>query len=152
VSSANNIRYDHECNRPTKRPRTDSNPRCKVIDQGPQNLVNSGIMQYDVNCENDVSSDETSSVKRTDLETALSWLETGEEAIAEYQKSQHVAGGRTPASLEDTVAGTGKSSIYIDAFRLALDTVLDQESHLFDDSEKAVFAEWCALSYEAQFL
>ena len=37
-------------------------------------------------------------------------------------------------------------------FNLALDTVLDEESHLFDEAEKAVFEQWRALNYEAQYL
>jgi len=46
----------------------------------------------------------------------------------------------------------GKSSIYVDAFNLALDAVLEDEAHLFDDKETAVFAAWRDLSYEAQYL
>jgi Fanconi-associated nuclease 1 len=46
----------------------------------------------------------------------------------------------------------GKSSIYVDAFNLALDTVLEDEAHLFNEKEKAVFDEWRKLSYESQYL
>lgn len=40
----------------------------------------------------------------------------------------------------------------MDAFNLALDTVLEEESHLFDEAETKVFEDWKALSYEAQYL
>ena len=40
----------------------------------------------------------------------------------------------------------------MDAFNLALETVLEDESHLFNEAELAVFAFWRELSYEAQYL
>ena len=46
----------------------------------------------------------------------------------------------------------GKSSIYVDAFNLALETVLDDERHLFDEKEMEVFNQWRVLHYEAQYL
>ena len=46
----------------------------------------------------------------------------------------------------------GESSIYVDAFNLALDTVLEDESHLFDERERRVFDEWKRLDYESQYL
>ncbi|KAI5299999.1 hypothetical protein KEM56_002823 [Ascosphaera pollenicola] len=46
----------------------------------------------------------------------------------------------------------GKSSIYVDAFNLALDDVLETESYLFDEQELAVFGHWKGLSYDAQYL
>ncbi|KAL1876388.1 hypothetical protein VTK73DRAFT_9403 [Phialemonium thermophilum] len=46
----------------------------------------------------------------------------------------------------------GRSSIYVDAFNLALQTVLEDEAHLFDWKERLVFERWKALSYEAQYL
>ncbi|KIH89717.1 fanconi-associated nuclease 1 [Sporothrix brasiliensis 5110] len=45
-----------------------------------------------------------------------------------------------------------RSSIYVDAFNIALDTVLEQEEHLFNEKEKAVFSAWRSLDYEAQYL
>lgn len=45
-----------------------------------------------------------------------------------------------------------RSPIYVDAFNIALDTVLEQEEHLFNDREKAVFAAWREISYEAKYL
>ncbi|KAL5596905.1 uncharacterized protein BROUX77_006853 [Berkeleyomyces rouxiae] len=46
----------------------------------------------------------------------------------------------------------GESSLYVDAFNLALDTVLQDEIHLFDDKEQQVFREWRALDYQEQYL
>ncbi|ERS96111.1 hypothetical protein HMPREF1624_07647 [Sporothrix schenckii ATCC 58251] len=45
-----------------------------------------------------------------------------------------------------------RSSIYVDAFNIALDTVLEQEEHLFNEKEKTVFSAWRSLDYEAQYL
>lgn len=48
--------------------------------------------------------------------------------------------------------GKWKRSIYVDAFNLALDTVLKDESYLFAESETEVFAKYRSLGYEAQYL
>lgn len=45
-----------------------------------------------------------------------------------------------------------KSSLYVDAFNLALDTVLEDESYLFSDEENAIFGTYKSLDYEAQYL
>ena len=45
-----------------------------------------------------------------------------------------------------------RSSIYVDAFNLALETVLDDESHLFDEPEMVIFENWRKLDYESQYL
>lgn len=45
-----------------------------------------------------------------------------------------------------------KSSLYVDAFNLALDTVLEDESYLFSDEENAIFTTYKSLDYEAQYL
>jgi len=48
--------------------------------------------------------------------------------------------------------GTYTSSIYVDAFELALDTVLREEAYLFSEDELEVFAKYRSLPYEAQYL
>jgi len=48
--------------------------------------------------------------------------------------------------------GTYTSSIYVDAFNLALDTVLKDEAYLFSPDEAEVFAKYRSLEYEAQHL
>lgn len=93
--------------------------------------------------------------RKTDLESALPQINTDQEAIDEYEAS------RAAEAEEKDTAGNrlnnrkwikGRSSIYVDAFNLALETVLDEESHLFDEAEKALFEYWKDLSYEAQYL
>ena len=54
--------------------------------------------------------------------------------------------------LRDGAWQKGKSSIYVDAFNLALETVLDEESHLFNEAEMEIFTQWRELSYESQYL
>lgn len=58
----------------------------------------------------------------------------------------------TPQRRRSSVTGTYTSSIYVDAFNLALDTVLSDESYLFSDDEAEVFAKFRSLDYEAQHL
>jgi len=52
----------------------------------------------------------------------------------------------------DPVTGTYTSSIYVDAFNLALDTVLKDEAYLFSEGELEIFAKYRSLPYEAQHL
>ncbi|KAK3330799.1 VRR-NUC domain-containing protein [Apodospora peruviana] len=96
----------------------------------------------------------------TALESCLPAISTDQEAIEEYESMRT---SQVSQSDQDNVDGTaarietrswvrGKSSIYVDAFNLALDTVLQDEAHLFDEKERRVFEQWRALSYEAQYL
>ena len=93
--------------------------------------------------------------KRTELESALPPIKTDKEAIAEYEATR-AAEEATPENLYGRLGQRkwvqGKSSIYVDAFNLALETVLEDEGHLFDEAETAVFEQWRNLSYEAQYL
>lgn len=92
---------------------------------------------------------------QTDLETSLPAIQTENGAIEEYESS-HTADqndtDRLHKRLQDGVWQKGKSSIYVDAFNLALDTVLDEEAHLFNEAEMEVFRHWRELSYESQYL
>jgi Fanconi-associated nuclease 1 len=97
---------------------------------------------------------------KTDLESALPPVNTDKEAIEEYESFKasqlsQTAGESTEGAEErfgDRKWVRGKSSIYVDAFNLALDTVLDEESHLFDEAETEVFKQWRETEYEAQYL
>lgn len=91
---------------------------------------------------------------QTAIESALPSIRVDEKAIAEYEAAR---------AAESEVLDfhgrfgqrkwvPGKSSIYVDAFNLALETVLEDESHLFDKAEMAVFERWRKLSYEGQYL
>jgi Fanconi-associated nuclease 1 len=95
------------------------------------------------------------SSRKTDLESALPPVTTDQEAIDEYEASRAAEGADTATAgdrLNERKWVKGRSSIYVDAFNLALETVLDEESHLFDDAEKALFGYWHGLNYEAQYL
>ena len=98
--------------------------------------------------------EEEPKTRRTDLESALPPIQTDKEAIEAYEASR--AAEQAELGLKERFDGQkwvrGKSSIYVDAFNLALDTVLGDESHLFDDAEHAVFRQWRDLSYESQYL
>ncbi|KAK4550301.1 hypothetical protein LTR36_003268 [Oleoguttula mirabilis] len=92
-------------------------------------------------------------VRRTDLETALPPVETDKEAIAAYEATRAAEqADSSKERLDGRKWVRGKSSIYVDAFNLALETVLEDEGHLFDEAEHAVFGEWRELGYEAQYL
>ena len=103
----------------------------------------------------DESDAEAPRASQTALESSLPSLKTNKEAIADYEAS--IAAERADVALLGERVGKGewtrgKSSIYVDAFNLALETVLKDESHLFDAAESAVFAHWRSLSYESQYL
>jgi Fanconi-associated nuclease 1 len=91
---------------------------------------------------------------QTELETSLPDIETDEQAIQAYEASQAAENAEPglQVRLRDGVWKKGKSSIYVDAFNLALETVLDEEPHLFSDAETEVFTQWKGLSYESQYL
>lgn len=92
--------------------------------------------------------------RKTDLESALPPVKTDKEAIAEYEatRAAEAEGLDLNGRLGQRKWVAGKSSIYVDAFNLALETVLEDESHLFDENEMAVFEQWRDLSYEGQYL
>ena len=92
--------------------------------------------------------------RKTELESALPPVKTDKEAIAEYEatRAAEAEGLDLNGRLGQRKWVAGKSSIYVDAFNLALDTVLEDESHLFNEAEMAVFAHWREMSYEGQYL
>lgn len=92
----------------------------------------------------------------TALEDSLPEVKVDGNILEEYEKlkSSQVDDGKISAEtrLQTRKWVRGQSSIYVDAFNLALDTVLQDEAHLFDEKENCVFENWRALSYEAQYL
>lgn len=92
---------------------------------------------------------------QTDLESSLPAVQSDNEAIEEYESS-HTAEYDEKRGLHERLQDgkwqKGKNSIYVDAFNLALETVLSEEAHLFDEAEMEVFRQWRGLSYEAQYL
>lgn len=144
--------FDGEKDRPSKRQKTGDGP--KKPPPTPRRIIKREIPDSDAEEEN-VEVKEEGKERKTDLESALPPVKTGEDAVKEYEAFK--------ASQEDTEVGAedrlekrswvrGKSSLYVDAFNLALDTVLDEESHLFDEAETELFRIWKELSYEAQYL
>lgn len=91
----------------------------------------------------------------TDVENALPPTETNQEAITEYEtlrSSQNNAGEESSGVKTAPLWIKGRSSIYVDAFNLALDTVLEEEASLFSSKESEIFKQWRSLNYEAQYL
>jgi len=90
----------------------------------------------------------------TELENALPPVKTDKDAIVEYEAMR--AAEQEPPDLKTRLGDRkwtrGQSSIYVDAFNLALETVLEDEGHLFDEKEMEVFRQWESLQYEAQYL
>lgn len=94
------------------------------------------------------------SSQQTDLESTLPPIKTDKEAIAGYEARRATEEGEL--DIRERIGQRnwtlGKSSIYVDAFNLTLETVLEDESHLFNEAERAVFSHWNKLDYEAQYL
>ncbi|PHH88638.1 hypothetical protein CDD83_7281 [Cordyceps sp. RAO-2017] len=94
--------------------------------------------------------------RTTDVENVLPPTQTDDNAIEEYEQmkssQQAEAGEAEGGGIAPARWIKGKSSIYVDAFNLALDTVLDEESQLFNEKEREVFRQWRALDYESQYL
>lgn len=91
----------------------------------------------------------------TGIESALPEIKADDEAIEEYEVFRASQGDKPDDVASRFVRREwvrGKSSLYVDAFNLALSTVLADESHLFDAREHAVFESWAGLSYDAQYL
>lgn len=137
---------DIEVSRPLKRAKTDHAST-------PGRLERVEIADSDVGSDNEDLL--LTSTKKTDLESALPDIRTDQEAIDEYEARRASQEGVLDANggyLKEQKWVRGKSSIYVDAFNLALQTVLDEEGHLFDDAEKALFEYWNSMGYEAQYL
>lgn len=108
----------------------------------------------DSEAESDDDDTPPSSTQKTNLESALPLMKTDKEAIAEYEatRAAETEGLDLRERLGQRKWVPGKSSIYVDAFNLALETVLEDEAHLFNQAEMAVFDQWKDLSYEGQYL
>ena len=105
--------------------------------------------------ESDDGHQETSNPSRpTQLESALPPVQTDQDAIEAYEA--HNAGAQevddTKSRFESRSWIPGRSSIYVDAFNLALETVLEEEAHLFNEAEMALFNEWQSLDHASQYL
>ena len=92
----------------------------------------------------------------TEVESALPAIKAEKAEIEEYESKRAQGDGELSSELRDRIGARtwerGRSSIYVDAFNLALTTVLEEEGHLWNDAEKRIFAEWDKLNYDAQYL
>jgi len=141
-----------EQGRPSKRSRLDDTPSdSESILQSPQLVATAVDSEGD-----DEETEPLQPVYKTDLESALPAISTDAEAIEEYEAFKASQNDDYETSAEGRFKDRnwlkGKSSIYVDAFNLALDTVLDEEEHLFDKAEMEVFKQWRNLGYEDQYL
>lgn len=150
-------KYDDDAQkRPLKRIKRDSDTDDLDLAHAPDSPKLSARVVPDSDAESDdEDSDAPKPTVRTDLESALPPIETDKEAIEAYEISR-AAEETEKLSQEGRLREgkwiKGRSSIYVDAFNLALDTVLEEERHLFDEAEIEVFSQWRALDYEAQYL
>lgn len=147
--------YNGELDRPTKRQKTGSSPR--KAPPTPRKFKYREIPDSDAE-DDEGNIDEVveeEKERKTDLESALPAVNVDEETIEAYEAfkaSQEDNAENAGERLEKRQWIRGKSSLYVDAFNLALDTVLDEESHLFDEAEVELFRIWRELGYEVQYL
>lgn len=100
---------------------------------------------------------ELDSGRPTAIESSLPEIKIDQDAIEDYETFRALQGDQpddqsTASRFVKREWVKGKSSLYVDAFNLALSTVLDDERHLFDGNERTLFDNWANLSYEAQYL
>ncbi|KAK2731607.1 hypothetical protein FQN57_003273 [Myotisia sp. PD_48] len=91
------------------------------------------------------------------LQDSLPKITTDQEAIDEYEywkvsTAAEKQSNNVTQRFQDRSWRKGSSSIYVDAFNLALECVLTDEAHLFNATEKALFDYWNNLCYESQYL
>jgi Fanconi-associated nuclease 1 len=144
--------FDGKQDRPAKRQKTGSSP--KKPPPTPRRADKRQVPGSDDESEGGVIKEEEKE-HQTDLESALPQVDTGDDAIKAYEAYKAEEENTTEgadARLEKRTWVRGKSSLYVDAFNLALDTVLDEEGHLFDEAETEVFRIWRDMDYEAQYL
>jgi len=144
--------FDGEQDRPVKRQKTGNSP--KKPPPTPRKVVKREVLDSDDESVGTVIKEEEQEHK-TDLESALPQVDTGDDAIKAYEAYKAEEESKTVGTderLEKRSWIRGKSSLYVDAFNLALDTVLDEEGHLFDEAETEVFRMWREIGYEAQYL
>jgi Fanconi-associated nuclease 1 len=147
---------------PSKRLKTHESTDNDSRDVSPVRTPRAEIPDSDDECSSE--EDRIPSAHVTELESALGPVKTDKEAIQEYEAMRAAEGSVDDSSKDVSGAGDlndrlskrnwtrGKSSIYVDAFNLALETVLEDEGHLFDERERKVFDMWRELDYEAQYL
>lgn len=126
-------------------------------------IIKGGSVEGKVEADVDSNGEEPPPHRETAFEKCLPAIATDAGAIEEYETmraSQLSQSSQSDSKSPITAASRmetrqwvrGRSSIYVDAFNLALDTVLEDEAHLFNSKERRVFDDWRSLIYEAQYL
>ena len=107
----------------------------------------------DEDFENDAG-DGAEGSRPTQLETVFPPVQTDREAIEAYEAyaASEQTADHTKGRFENRMWKPGRSSIYVDAFNLALGTVLEEEAHLFNEAEMELFKQWRLLDYDCQYL
>lgn len=154
-SSQNGSHYDSASERPPKRIKQDEikNSESENSEESTDEAESriKAVQGKYATGDDDASND----AETTAFENVLPPTQTDDHAIEEYEQMKS---SQREAEEDGTTEKTkplwikGRSSIYVDAFNLALDTVLEEESQLFDKKEMEVFKKWKALTYEAQYL
>lgn len=136
--------------RPRKRPRlSDGNPPANDSENDVPDDEDDTVLQKQV----EASRLDDDGIKDPGVESALPETRP-DEAVGKYEAasvSQAAPDDSDPAPAKGMWI-KGRRSIYVDAFNLALNTVLEDETHLFDERERHVFDQWKALHYESQYL
>jgi Fanconi-associated nuclease 1 len=152
----------HDDSPPVKRLKTYESTDDDSRDVSPVRTPRTEILDSEGECSS--REDGVANTFITELESALAPVKTDKEAILEYEAMRAAEGSAEGVNKEPGDGGglnerlskrnwtRGKSSIYLDAFNLALETVLEDEGHLFDEREMMVFEKWRELDYEAQYL
>jgi Fanconi-associated nuclease 1 len=137
----------------------DEHPRKKQKLKDVERYDDTDESRNDLDLIKDERVDTEPTIRLTGLESALAPIKTDQDAIDEYESSQikgesglETTDDKSLDRLKSRKWIQGKSSIYVDAFNVALDTVLEEEAHLFNEAEHEVFQSWKALSYQAQYL
>lgn len=149
--------YDSASERPTKRRKQDEigDSEAETDSQSSPESEDRAQRETRRNAYSRADGKAPASHEVTAVENVLPPTQIDDEAIKQYE---HMKASQLGAEIGETAEKTkpiwvkGRSSIYVDAFNLALDTVLDEESQLFDEKEMQVFREWKQLDYEAQYL
>ncbi|KAL3424822.1 hypothetical protein PVAG01_04103 [Phlyctema vagabunda] len=152
--------YDDSALPPSKRLKTSDSEQSSLHGYTDDEASSVSLLKHrgeipDSEAEGESADEQVPAQRPTELESALPPVNTDKEAIAEYE-NMRAGGQQVPEDLQDCLKQRnwtqGKSSIYVDAFNFALETVLEDEGHLFDEKEMEVFKSWRELEYEAQYL
>ena len=104
-----------------KRDITDFVTKKESPKKSPKKSCKDEVPDSDADSENEIiHNEETASDKRTDLETALPSIQSDKEAIEAYEASRAAGELGLQGRLAESKWERGKSSIYVDAFNLAL--------------------------------